>query len=135
MLDDLRRRWSEDRIELIRELADDRQRDEIKMFVTWRGLEFRRSHPDLFARGEYIPLSARGAFARHVCAFARRLGKKWAVALAPRWTSQLTDWGDTEIDWPGKAPADVSDCLTGLTPSSWRIADLLAHFPVALLGC
>jgi (1->4)-alpha-D-glucan 1-alpha-D-glucosylmutase len=135
MFDDLRRRWTEDRIELIRDLAADPQRDEMKMFVTWRGLEFRRAHPELFARGEYIPLAARGAFARHVCAFGRRLGKKWAVVLAPRWTSLLTDWGDTEIVFPRDARAEWADSLTGLTPSSWRLADLLAHFPVALLGC
>ena len=87
----------------------------------------------MFSRGEYIPLYARGACAAHVCAFARRLGDRWAVAVAPRWTSRVQEWGDTEIVLPAEAPAEWSDCLTGLTPRSWRMADMLAEFPVALL--
>ncbi len=134
MLDELRRRESEDRIALIRELAADPQRDEMKLLVTYRALEFRRTRRELFARGEYLPLSARGACAGNVCAFARRFGGRWAVAVAPRWTSRIREWGDTEIEMPSDAPAEWLDCLTGLTPRSWRMADVLAEFPVALLG-
>jgi (1->4)-alpha-D-glucan 1-alpha-D-glucosylmutase len=135
MLDELRRRESEDRIALIRELAANPQMDEIKMFVTYRGLDFRRARPDLFARGEYLPLEVRGSCARHVIAFARRLEDQWAVVVAPRWTSQVQDWGDTEIVLPPGAPFEWSDCLTGLAAGSWRVGDLLKEFPVALLGC
>jgi (1->4)-alpha-D-glucan 1-alpha-D-glucosylmutase len=133
MLDDLRRRQSDDRIGLIRELAANPELDEMKLFVTHCALEFRRAHPDLFARGDYLPLWAQGSCARHVCAFGRRLGAQWAVVVAPRWTSHAADWGDTEILLPAGAPEEWSDCLTGLTPRSWRIADLLAEFPVAML--
>ncbi len=135
MLDELRRRQSEDRIGLIRELAADPQRDETKLFVTYRGLDFRRMRPELFARGEYVPLETRGSSAQHVVAFARRLDGQWAVAVAPRWTTRVVEWGDTEVVLPSGAPPEWSDCLTGLTPSSWRVGDLLAEFPVALLGC
>jgi (1->4)-alpha-D-glucan 1-alpha-D-glucosylmutase len=134
MLDDLRRRESEDRIALVRELAADPQREEMKLLVTYRALQFRRTHSELFSRGDYIPLYARGECASHVCAFARRLGERWAVAVAPRWTSRVAEWGDTEIVLPDDAPSEWSDCLTGLIPRSWRIADILAEFPVALLG-
>jgi (1->4)-alpha-D-glucan 1-alpha-D-glucosylmutase len=134
LLETLRRREGEDRIALVRELAGDLLRDETKLFVTWRALDFRKSNRDLFARGEYIPLQADGAGASHVCAFARRLGERWAVVVVPRWMSKVTEWGDTRIDLPPGAPAEWRDALTGLTPSSWRVADLLAEFPVALLG-
>jgi (1->4)-alpha-D-glucan 1-alpha-D-glucosylmutase len=134
MLDELRRRQTEDRIALIRDLARNPQQDEMKLFVTYRALDFRRSHSDLFARGEYIPIYARGACADHVCAFARRLEDRWAVVIAPRWTSRVVEWADTEISLPDGAPADWQDCLTGLVPPSWRVADLLAEFPVALLA-
>lgn len=135
MLDELRRRHSEDRIALIRDLAANPEQDETKLFVTYRGLDFRRTHPELFARGEYLPLTASGSCAQHVCAFARRFGDEWAVVLAPRWTSRVQQWGDTEVALPEDAPAEWSDCLTGLVPRSWRVADLLSEFPVALLGC
>jgi (1->4)-alpha-D-glucan 1-alpha-D-glucosylmutase len=134
MLDDLRRRLSEDRVGLVRALAANPEQEEMKMFVTYRALEFRRSSPELFTRGEYIPLGARGACARNVCAFARRHEGRWAVAVAPRWTSQVQEWGDTEVVLPEGAPGEWIDCLTGLAPRSLRMADLLAEFPVALLG-
>jgi (1->4)-alpha-D-glucan 1-alpha-D-glucosylmutase len=139
MLDELRRRYSEDRIGLIRELAANPEKDETKLFVTYRGLDFRRAHPELFAEGEYLPLEVKGSCARNVCAFARRHDGKWTVVVAPRWTTKVTEWGDTEVMLPAGVPAGVpsewSDCLTGLTPASWRVGDLLAEFPVALLVC
>jgi (1->4)-alpha-D-glucan 1-alpha-D-glucosylmutase len=133
MLEALRKRVGEDPIALIRELASDPQRDESKLLVTWRGLEFRKSNRDLFARGDYTPLTVRGACAGHVCAFARRLEGRWAAAIVPRWTTQVTEWGDTAVVLPEGAPAEWQDVITGLIPASWRMADLLGEFPVALL--
>ena len=46
----------------------------LKLFVTWRVLQFRRQHADLFRLGDYIPLEVSGPQARHVCAFARKYG-------------------------------------------------------------
>lgn len=133
MLEDLRRRETEDRIRLIRELAANPQQDEMKLFVTYKALEARRSRRDLFARGEYVPLAARGACARNVVAFARRRGGEWAAVVAPRWTSRVTEWGDTEVVLPEGTPAEWTDCLTALSPASWRMKDLVAEFPVAML--
>lgn len=132
MLEDLRRREGEDRVGLIRELAAHPERDEMKLWVTSRALAFRKLHRDLFARGEYIPLGVRGSCAPHVVAFARRLDQRWAIAVAPRWTSRVTEWGNTEIVLPGGAPAEWADALTGLIPASLRLGDLLREFPVAL---
>jgi (1->4)-alpha-D-glucan 1-alpha-D-glucosylmutase len=134
MLEELRRRENEDRLALVQELAAEPARDEMKLWVTYRGLAFRKRHGELFARGEYLPLAAAGCQARNVIAFARRLEDEWAVAIAPRWTSQFEDWGDTEIALPADAPGEWADVLTGLTPASWRVADVLKEFPVALLA-
>jgi (1->4)-alpha-D-glucan 1-alpha-D-glucosylmutase len=132
-LDRLRKREGEDAVVLVRNLAADLLQDEMKLFVTWKGLEARKSNLPLFARGEYIPLWPRGVHQKHVCAFARRLGDSWAVVAAPRWTGRLSGWDDTELVLPEGAPREWRDAITGLIPASWRIADLLAEFPVALL--
>jgi (1->4)-alpha-D-glucan 1-alpha-D-glucosylmutase len=132
MLETLRRRESEDRIGLVRELAAAPLKDEMKLWVTHKALNFRRANRDLFARGEYVPLKARGACAEYVCAFARHLEGKWAVAVTPRWSSRIREWGATELDAP--AAGEWSDAITGLIPASFRIGDLFAEFPVALLG-
>jgi len=134
LLEELRKREAEDRIGLVRELAANPLLDEMKLFVTYRALEFRKAQRELFARGEYLPLNARGACAAHVAAFARRLGERWAVAVAPRWASRLADWADTEIVTPEGAPREWHDAITGLIPASWRMADLLKEFPLALMA-
>ena len=133
MLDTLRRRETEDRIALIRELAVDPARDEMKLFATHKALDFRRSHKDLFTQGRYIPLAATGTCAEHVCAFARQWESQWAVVVAPRWLVHLADWADTELIIPEGWPAEWEDALTGLIPASWRLGVLLCEFPVALL--
>ncbi len=134
LLESLRKRESEDCIALVRELAADPMRDEMKLFVTYRALAFRKANRELFARGEYLPLAARGASAAHICAFARRLEARMVVVVAPRFTSRLEGWADTELAVPEGAPLEWHDVLTGLIPSSWRIGDLLGEFPVALLA-
>jgi (1->4)-alpha-D-glucan 1-alpha-D-glucosylmutase len=134
MLEDLRRREAEDRIALIRELAAAPDQDEMKLFVTYRALAFRAGRRDLFARGEYLPIEVRGARARHVVAFARRLDSQWAIAVAPRFTVGLDDWCDTELVVPPGAPAQWTDVATGLISESLRLADLLREWPIALLA-
>ncbi|MBX9625316.1 MAG: malto-oligosyltrehalose synthase, partial [Gemmataceae bacterium] len=47
---------------LAADLADPRA----KVFAVSRALRLRRDHPDLFARGDYLPLAAEGAKANHV---------------------------------------------------------------------
>ncbi len=131
LLDVLRRREAEDRAALIRDLAGNLQQDETKLYVMYKALEFRRANQDLFSRGDYLALAARGTFADHVCAFARRLGNQTAVAVVPRWTSQVEDWADTHLTLPHRGP--WQDVLTGVEARSDRIEDLLREFPVALL--
>jgi (1->4)-alpha-D-glucan 1-alpha-D-glucosylmutase len=133
MLEGLRRREVEDRIALIRDLAANPLQDEIKLYVTYRALQFRKSHPALFAHGDYVPLTARGVHAERVCAFARCCDNRWLVVVAPRWTSGLDEWGGTELILPDGVPTEWKDVITGLIPPSFRVGDLLAEFPVAML--
>ncbi len=112
----------------------------IKLLVTTRALHLRRRLPELFARGEYLPLDATGRHAAHVVTFARRHEGRWAVALAPRLTVALGPgfpigpvWGDTSIRLPRAAPGRWRDALTGREVATLRIADVLAELPVALL--
>ena len=132
MLDALRRRLAEDRIALVRELAADPQQDEMKLFVTYRRLEFRRANRELFARGEYLPLEVKGSCAAHVWRSRGSSDRQWAVVVAPRWTSRVHDWGDTEIVMPEGSAAEWTDAITGLVASSWRVKELLAEFPVGI---
>jgi (1->4)-alpha-D-glucan 1-alpha-D-glucosylmutase len=56
----------------------------LKLLVTAAGLRLRRRHPDLFLRGEYVPLTVESAVRGDCVAFARTLDGAAAIVAAPR---------------------------------------------------
>ena len=83
-------------LSLARQLAQNPRDPRLKLFVTWRVLQFRRQHADLFRLGDYIPLEVEGAKAKHLCVFARQWlrlrgrSRQIAIVIAPRLIAQLT---------------------------------------------
>jgi len=86
MLAELRARAGDDLPGLAAELLACWPDERLKLFVTWRALEFRRRNPDLFLHGTYEPLSAHGSREMHPCAFARVHGPDWLLVAVPRFT-------------------------------------------------
>jgi len=119
----------------------------VKLGLLHKLLELRRDHREVFAAGDYIPLSAIGVRENHVVAFARHAGAAWLVAVAPRFTMRLSAekaplgkrvWRDTEICLPENAPRRWLNVLTGKTVrvsemKKIPLATALHRFPVALL--
>ncbi len=95
----------------------------VKLLVTARALHLRKALPEVFSRGDYLALSATGAQARHVIAFARRSGERWVIAVVPRRPSALVEvgvapvggvvWGETALALPEGAPVEFENALTG----------------------
>jgi (1->4)-alpha-D-glucan 1-alpha-D-glucosylmutase len=121
-----------------------------KLWIVYRLLGLRARHAELFERGDYVPLTASGARARHVLAFARRRGRHGLVAVAGRLFASLGTapgsvplgeqvWEDTALD-PRIVPAGtlVTDVLTGEAfgndAKRWPMSRLFAHFPGAVLA-
>jgi (1->4)-alpha-D-glucan 1-alpha-D-glucosylmutase len=147
------------RLVLTRRLAGAPTDPCMKLFVTWQTLRFRREHPELFREGDYLPLTASGAKAAHVCAFAWR----WqpaagpachAVVVVPRLMARLAEslplgaecvpsspcgalWGDTCLALPTPTVGPLVNRFTGqpcpAAGETLRVADVLGEFPVALL--
>jgi (1->4)-alpha-D-glucan 1-alpha-D-glucosylmutase len=137
----------------VRKLVETMQDGRIKLYVTSRGLTFRRAHGPLFLDGAYAPLEATGAKAAHVCAFARTRGDEAVLVAVPRLVVGLTGgeeraplgdtvWQDTRLLLPpGEAGRQYRNLYTGevLTAGAHEegaalaLAEVLAHFPVALL--
>jgi len=67
-----------------RALAQRMEDGRAKLLLTWKALQLRRAHPQLFRDGDYRRLRVRGVRAQHVCAFARRLRQQSLVVIAPR---------------------------------------------------
>jgi (1->4)-alpha-D-glucan 1-alpha-D-glucosylmutase len=101
--------------ELLRAWPDGR----IKIFLTLRILRFRREHPEIFERGEYIPLQPSGTFADSCVAFIRRLQDKSIAVIVPRFSSRIgfppvgEVWQDTAIQLPERfSLKDAHDLFT-----------------------
>ena len=135
---------------------------DIKLWLTTSGLRLRRDLPDVFTFGEYIPLTATGAAADHVLAFARRWENQIVISVLPRQFYRLrkaqslapetaglppADWADTSLALPDDFPSDWLCRLSGQLHTTFNepstskasrssrlnIAQLFAVFPVALL--
>ncbi|MBA2247459.1 MAG: hypothetical protein H0W23_04975 [Chloroflexia bacterium] len=130
-------------------LWDDRRSGAVKLAVTARLLNLRATYAELFAEGDYRPLTVTGECHRHVIAFARSLAGQHLIVAVARLTADLdferneTVWGDTGLDLPADIDAaPFVDVLTGATVpiattddrgQSLMASELLARLPVAVL--
>ncbi len=136
-----------------RELLETADDGRLKLYVTWRALCFRQQQPDLFQKGEYLPLTVEGTKADHVVAFVRRSMGGVVLIVVPRLIAALvadvdppvpvgaTVWGDTEIVLPAGIDSEkYQNTFTGEILEApkvdgcgrIRVSKLLAEFPVAL---
>jgi (1->4)-alpha-D-glucan 1-alpha-D-glucosylmutase len=155
ILSGLRRRMTEqgaDLAALARELLDAPVDGRVKMYVTHQALALRRALPQLCCEGAYVPLDLGGARREHACAFARHLEKDRIVVIVPRMLSRMLSapdlplgpdvWDDTWVHLPaedaGRGYREVftgANCAVALEQGvpCLRLAEVLTHFPVALL--
>jgi (1->4)-alpha-D-glucan 1-alpha-D-glucosylmutase len=121
-------------------LAENWQDGREKLFIARQLLELRRSHPQLFAEGDYQPLEVEGEANGHLCAFARNRSGEAVVVAVPRLVHQLyqggqtAHWGATEITLPEHG--GWQDVFTGRRVygrDRVRASELLADFPVSVL--
>ena len=124
-----------------------------KLFLICAGLAARARHGDLFERGDYAAVTADGAHAKRVVAFARRGPGGGVIAVAPRLVAALCErpgqlpcgpqaWADTHLPLPWLAPGiELHDMISGRTAAGTgeaqgtrlAVGELLSAFPVALL--
>lgn len=137
----------------IRALCNTLEDGQAKLLIVRSALTLRERWPEVFQQGRYVPLSVKGEHAAHVCAYARILGKRFVITVAPRFFASLLDetdnlplgkivWGGTTVDIPFHELDTQYNCIfTGnllkpyQQPSGWclSIAQMLAEFPVGLI--
>lgn len=120
----------------------------IKLWLTHTLLNERAGDPDLFADGDYVPLTVEGTHKQHVFAFARRLNRRWCVVAVPLGLARLCrtqqtdvsapDWADTRIMLPADAPTTWEHRLTGTNGSvendgSIPVGTIFGAIPLAVL--
>jgi (1->4)-alpha-D-glucan 1-alpha-D-glucosylmutase len=121
---------------------------QIKLYLIWKTLELRQQQPNLFQRGEYVPLSVAGAKADHVIAFAREFENSRVLVIVPRLLAGLLNpndsdtppvgpqvWGDTHVLLPCGCPEKYRNVLTGQVrdlEAQISVSNALSDFPVGL---
>jgi (1->4)-alpha-D-glucan 1-alpha-D-glucosylmutase len=134
---------------LVREWED----GSIKLYVTFRSLNYRKENRRLFMDGAYLPLEGEGDLKNHICAFARRGEGKVVLVVIPRFLTRLVKspdalplgrevWGDARVVIPGEMPvARFRNIFTAETIGTveWdgrmglALDRVFANFPVAIL--
>jgi len=100
-----------------------------KLLVTTTALRLRRQRPATFT-GTYSPLTASGAAAEHVVAFARADDVITVATRLPVTLQRAGGWRDTTLALPA---GRWRDALTGEQVDSATVASILRQLPVALL--
>jgi (1->4)-alpha-D-glucan 1-alpha-D-glucosylmutase len=128
--------------ELVRGWRDGR----IKLHVLATLLRLRRDHGDLFAAGNYQALTAEGAMADRLVAFAREaagdcvvvaIGRHLAPFVPTADSPMQPSWSETSLSLPPALGETVSEVLTGreFRPSSGAVSvqELFSILPAAVL--
>jgi (1->4)-alpha-D-glucan 1-alpha-D-glucosylmutase len=118
----------------------------VKLWTVHRALALRNRMPEVFRRGEYVPVEATNGKSEHVIAFTR--GQK-VLAAVPRFAYTLMGgrprlplddaWGHAELMVPEMAGAELENVFTGAfarVDENGRLPlrAAFAEFPVALLA-
>jgi (1->4)-alpha-D-glucan 1-alpha-D-glucosylmutase len=119
--------------------------------VIQKALAYRLKNDELFSKGDFISLEARGKRAENVIAYMRRLGDLCALTVVPRWlaasqgdsgqTGLREFWQDTTLVFPRESSRSWRNIFTDMAISgqlsddnqTLLVCDLLPQFPVAVL--
>ena len=131
---------------LLQDLWNSQADGRIKLWMTQKLLHLRKEHEDLFAQGDYIPLTVEGTHKEHVLAFARKSKRKWLIVAVPLHVAQLAEeqkakpldinWGDTRITLPKGVKGAYNNLLFGKGGTEQKgipIQGLFKPLPFALL--
>lgn len=129
----------------LQHLLSEPEAGRLKLYITWKTLLLRKQFPDLFRRGDYLPLEAHGSKADHVIAFIRKFDDTEVLIVVPRLISDLLGkmdspsvrsevWSDTHLLLPSCSCRKVyRNVLSGETlhpqksGEKWRM-DISASF-------
>ena len=140
-------------LDLVHRLLQDAESGLIKMYLTTTALHIRKSNPQLFLEGSYLPLEFKGEQAHHACGFMRHNHSHICVVIFPRLLTTLIPdqtisplgepiWGQTSMRLPPEFMAhSFRNLLTQeiVTPQNGPsmvglpVGMLFQHFPFALL--
>jgi (1->4)-alpha-D-glucan 1-alpha-D-glucosylmutase len=132
---------------LMADLLNNYANGRVKLFLIYRCLQARNLYPEVFQRGEYIPLSPVGSLREHLVTFARQFQNNTVIAIAPRFFTSLIKekelplgeniWQETRVNLPANTlNCQWLDIISGRVikaENTLWLREVLQNFPVALL--
>ena len=108
--------------DMYQEMTDDLFSGEMKLWLSHVLLQERKSDPELFLEGEYIPVRITGQLSDSFLSFFRKHGSRWLLVVVPLhlaamnrdWDSVVggrMHWADGEIHLPGWYSGQCFDIL------------------------
>ena len=109
---------------MLNKLAQNPFDGKIKLWLTYKLLNFRKENPDLFFKGHYIPMEVEGNLKQHIMGFARNHNDQWLLVVVPLITASLSgkpsgeylselDWQNTHVVFPETMNGVWRNLLTG----------------------
>jgi (1->4)-alpha-D-glucan 1-alpha-D-glucosylmutase len=144
-LRDIKQKEQRDVKHLITEVFSTKEDGRIKLFLTYRVLQTRKKHAQLYRYGEYIPIRVEGVHKEHVISFARHYNSTWILTIAPRFCATLIQEGELPIGegvWANThlvLPQKITCWKNVITGESIRgddtllVSSIFTCFPGALL--
>lgn len=134
LLSDLKAKEQEGATALFDYIRANQRKGAGKLYSIYKTLQYRNTQPDVFTKGEYIPVD----LGEHHLAYIRRHDSQWALVILPliRMTAEISK--PFSITLPGEAPSIWTNVFTGETfqTSSGRLDHMspLEKYPIALLS-
>ncbi|MGN6385486.1 MAG: malto-oligosyltrehalose synthase [Verrucomicrobiota bacterium] len=129
---------------LTKSLLDKLDSGEIKLFTTWKCLNFRKKHPALFSDGEYQPLSVTGPAQGKVVGFKRMHGSSELIVAVPRFLSRVATspsealqtraFQETLLKVPKAAWKNIFTEEMVASEGRLNCAEAFRHFPMVVLA-
>ncbi|MDZ7739990.1 MAG: malto-oligosyltrehalose synthase [Bacteroidales bacterium] len=114
-LDNMIRDYSADAEALTGRLWQNAHKGDISQWITYLTLQERVKSPELFLKGDYIPLEIQGKYKNHIISFMRKYRDEHLLIILPLHTASmdgLNDWGNTRVRLPDLAPPKWENSFT-----------------------
>lgn len=137
---------SSDKEDRFAQLWENRYSAEIKLALTHQLFDIRKQYPELFEKGEYLPLTIKGKYKDNILAFARKHQANWLITVVPLHLAAICadqncepleiDWHKTRLIIPSSAPSEwtnICNNATGKAAEELLIGSIFTTLPFAVL--
>ena len=134
---ELQNEYRNDAAALANNLFQNATNGKLKQWITWLTLNERIQSPELFLKGNYIPLKVSGRYKEHIIAFCRSYKNKYLIVVLPLNSGSMPleqEWENTQIELPEMNTPALENRLTTQTFEAGKTLNVQNLFDVIPFG-